>query len=131
MPLPAQILMIAGMASMFLSMGAACLAAPKLKAWLKRQTPTVEVPDFDFGDQRGTDRLISMLWSVRIPSDRPRLRRLVLVHRAGLIAMPCLMLAGGITGTLLTGADGSVEDINRGVPPRVVVIVAGDSEPAP
>jgi hypothetical protein len=121
MPLPSLILMVAGMTSMFLAMGSAYLAAPKLKAWLKRQTPSVDVPAFDFGDQRGTDRLISLLWTVEIPSDRPRLRRLVLAHRGFLIAGPLLMFAGGM---LMTSTGDAVVRPEPGSPPSVMITIS-------
>lgn len=131
MPLLALTLMIAGMASLFLSMGAAYLAAPKLKAWLKRQSPTVDVPEFDFGDQRGTQRLNSLLWTVKIPPGRPRLHRLVLAHRALLVAAPLLLGAGMMAGMLLTNADGKAQRPERGAPPSIMLTVSDGVEPGP
>ncbi len=131
MPLPAQILAILAVASMFLSMGAAYLAAPKLNAFLKRRTPSVHVPAFDLGDHRGTNRLISRLWRVEVPRDRPRLRRLVLAHRACLIASPLLMLATMAATALLPRDEMSVGRQYPGAPPPTVVTVSGDMEPAP
>jgi len=123
MPLLAQILAILGLASMFLSMGAAYVAGPKLKAYLKRQTPSVDVPAFDFGDQRGTNRLVSLLWRVRVPTDRPRLRGLVLAHRAFLTAAPLLMLASMATTMLLTNADGQIESPRPDAPPPISLTI--------
>lgn len=127
MPLVAQILSILGVASMFLSMGAAYLAGPKLKAYLKRQTPSVDVPPFDLGDRRGTDRLVSLLWRVKVPTDRPRLRRLVIAHRAFLVAAPLLLLASLTAAMLLTNADGQVESVRRGAPPPISLTIQGAS----
>lgn len=123
MPLPAQILAILGVASIFLSMGAAYVAAPKLKAYLKRQTPSVDVPPFDLGDRRGTDHLISLLWRVKVPTDRPRLRRLVLTHRALLGAAPLLMLASMAAAMLLTNADGQIESHRPDAPPPISLTI--------
>lgn len=131
MSLFAQILAILGVASMLLSMGAGYLAAPKLKAWMKRQTPSMDVPDFDLGDQPGTNRLISLLWRVRIPIDRPRLRRLVLAHRVLLVAAPLLMIASMAAATLLPSANGGRESPQPGEPPPTTLTIAGDPEPAP
>lgn len=119
MPLLAQILVIAGMASMFLAIGSAYVAAPKLKAYLKRQTPSVDVPDFDYSDQHGTRRLTSLLWTVNIPSDRPRLRKLVLAHRTSLVLCPILMLAGGLAATVLPSSSEAVAHRQPGAPPNV------------
>ena len=123
MLLLAQILAILGLASMFLSMGAVYVAGPKLKAYLKRQTPSVDVPLFDFGDRRGTDRLLSLFWRVKVPDDRPRLRRLVLAHRALLVAAPLLMFASMAAAILLANADGQVGNSRPDGPPPISLTI--------
>lgn len=129
MPLPAQILIFAGMASVFLAIGSAYLAAPMLRARMKQATPSVDVPLFDTGDQRGMNRLYALLWTVDLPADRPRLRRMVLAHRAFLVAAPLLMV-GAVAATALTPLVESAPRPRSGEEPPVFIAPSDRAEPA-
>lgn len=96
MPLASTILVFASMGCLGLSMALVYVTGPRLGAFLKRQAPPVDVPDFDFYAPLKMNRLVWLILTVRLPTDRPSLRTLLIATRLCYCAAPLLMVSAMI-----------------------------------
>lgn len=116
MPLAATNLFFAGMGSLAVSMALIYATAPRLGAYLRRQTPPVDVPEFDLYAPLRMNLLVWLILTIRLPKDRPLLRNLLIASRLFYSAAPLLMISGMIFG--LQGAapppDGAGELVDTG-----------------
>ncbi len=96
MPLAATILVFAAMGCLGVSLALIYAAAPRLGAYLQRQTPMVDVPEFDLYAPLRMNRLVWLILTVRLPKDRPLLRNLLIATRLVYFAAPVLMISGMI-----------------------------------
>ena len=99
-----------------MSMALGYATAPRLAAHLRRQSPPIEVPEFDVYSPLRMNRLVWLLLTVRLPKDRPRLSRLLVATRVAYASGPLLMIAAMAVAMTLPApphprSDGGVSDV--------------------
>lgn len=98
---------------------------PKLRSRELRGEITTPVPD-PMEDRMAAFRLLSLVWSLRTSSERPRFRRHVMLVRWTPIVSISLMLASVIA---MQTESGQATAVRPGVPPPVTLSVSGELEP--
>lgn len=127
MPIIAQALAIAAMASFGLSFWAAYLAWPKFKNLERRAELRKPVPDLMGNGNTNSFRASSLIWATRLPDDRPKLRRSVLACRGFQLGGLGLMLAAMVVMGSANSPQ-SFGDFARNSPPPFKLIISDQDQ---
>ena len=123
MPLVAQFLAVAAVMSFGLSFWAAYVAWPKFKNLERRGDLKKPVPDLLGNGNTNSFRAWSLIWTTRIPDDRPKLHRLVLSCRGFQLAGIAFMFTAMVVTGLSTPSEPS-SDYAPDSPPPVTLTLA-------